>query len=33
MGALPMKVIRISSGPTSSVRGNQFAALANPGLG
>jgi hypothetical protein len=33
MGALPMNVIRISSGPTSSVRGNQFAALASPGVG
>jgi hypothetical protein len=28
-----MNVIRSSSGPTSSVRGNQFAALARLGVG
>src|SRR5271169_1102669 len=32
-GADPMNVIRSSSGPTSSLRGNQFAALARPGVG
>src|SRR5208282_838619 len=32
-GADPMNVIRSSSGPTSSVRGNQFAALPRPGVG
>jgi hypothetical protein len=32
-GADPMNVIRSSSGPSSSDRGNQFAALARPGVG
>lgn len=32
-GAVPMKMILISSGPSFSVRGNQFDALFNPGVG
>jgi hypothetical protein len=32
-GVLPMKMMRISSGWTSSVRGNQFAALFSHGWG
>ena len=33
IGELPMKVTRISSGWTSSVFGNQFAALLSQGIG
>jgi len=32
-GAVPMKMMRISSGPMVSVRGNQLAADLRPGVG
>jgi hypothetical protein len=31
-GAVPIKMMRISSGPSFSVLGNQFAADFNPGV-
>ena len=33
IGAVPIKMIRSSSGPSCSLRGNHWAALLRPGVG